>query len=366
MTGLFEAGLIPCIDVYIGMVYKKSERGKRSAVIFAFSAFSSAFGGLLAYGLTQVHGPNGWEGWRWLFAVEGAMTLVLVPIYFFMFPTHPTTAWFLSAEEKVIMKARYENDAHWGIDEKFTWSKVLSALTDPKWYAFWIFQFGVDVSLYGFTTFLPTIVSGLGYSGVHANLMTVPIYMVGLVWFLIVAYFSDRTGFRAPFLGAGCVFLIIGYAILISVENLRVRFFACFGMFIGLCFYHGDLSNKDAVVALGIYPTTGLSLMWLQDNAAQHFKRATMVGMTLCFGNTAGVAVGQIFTTESAPRYIKGLSISMGLAAVALVAVCVLSFGMVFVNKKRAEKIRMAEETGDPLVSEPEKGDYDVFFRYSL
>ncbi|KGO54610.1 Major facilitator superfamily domain, general substrate transporter [Penicillium expansum] len=300
MTGLFEAGLIPCINVYIALVYKKSERGKRSALIFAFSAFSSAFGGLLAYGLTQVHGPNGWEGWRWLFAIEGAMTLLLVPIFFFVFPKHPTTAWFLSAEEKSMIQARYDNDPHWGQDEEFSWAESLSALTDPKWYAFWIYQFSVDVSLYGFTTFLPKIVSGLGYSGVRANLMTVPIYMVGLVWFLMIAYCSDRANVRGPFLAGPLLCLIMGYSLLISVENLNVRFFACF------------------VVALGIYPTTGLSLMWLQDNTARHFKRATMVGMTLCFGNTAGVAVGQIFTTESAPRYIKGLSISLGLAVVAL------------------------------------------------
>jgi Arabinose efflux permease len=86
LTGFFEAGLIPCINVYIALVYKKSERGKRSALIFAFSAFSSAFGGLLAYGLTQVHGPNGWEGWRWLFAIEGAMTLILVAPFLFRVP----------------------------------------------------------------------------------------------------------------------------------------------------------------------------------------------------------------------------------------------------------------------------------------
>lgn len=106
--------------------------------------------------------------------------------------------------------------------------------------------------------------------------------------------------------------------------------------------------------------------MWLQDNTARHFKRATMVGMTLCFGNTAGVAVGQIFTTESAPRYIKGLSISLALAVVALAMVGALSVGMMIANKKRAARIQRAEEAGEALERRPEKGDYDVYFRYSL
>lgn len=106
--------------------------------------------------------------------------------------------------------------------------------------------------------------------------------------------------------------------------------------------------------------------MWLQDNAARHFKRATIVGFTLTLGNTAGVAVGQIFTTESGPRYIKGLSISLGLAVLALMIVGALMLGMTKVNRQRAEKIAAAEAAGTPLPRRPSLGDYDVHFKYSI
>lgn len=122
----------------------------------------------------------------------------------------------------------------------------------------------------------------------------------------------------------------------------------------------------STVVAIGIYPSTGLSLMWLQDNVARHYKRAAMVGLTLSFANTAGVTVGQIFTTSTAPRYIRGLSISLGLAALALIIVIILMVTMPAVNKRREAKIAKAEQEGKPLVSCPERGDYDVFFRYSI
>lgn len=246
LIGFFESGLIPSINVYIAMVYKKSERGKRSAVIFAFSAFSSAFGGVLAYDLTQIHGPNGFEGWRfvlsssllyvahplttnsWLFVVEGLLTIILVPLFFFLFPKIPTTAWFLTPSEKTLMTARYAQNSHWGIDEEFSWPEVAKAFTDPKWYAFWIYQFSCDVSLYGLTTFMPAIVQGLGYASVQANLMTVPVFMVSLVCFLVIAWFSDRTGLRGPYLLGALSSLIVGYAVLISVDNLKARYFACF------------------------------------------------------------------------------------------------------------------------------------------
>lgn len=135
LIGLFEAGLIPCINVYLGMVYKKSERGKRSAVIFAFSALSSAFGGILAFGLTQINGPDGFEGWRWLFVIEAILTLLAVPLFFWVFPTSPTDAWFLTDEEKRMMVIRYAQNPHWGINEKFSWGAVISVFKDPKFYA---------------------------------------------------------------------------------------------------------------------------------------------------------------------------------------------------------------------------------------
>lgn len=106
--------------------------------------------------------------------------------------------------------------------------------------------------------------------------------------------------------------------------------------------------------------------MWLQDNVARHFKRATMTGFTLSFANTAGVAVGQIFTAQTAPRYIKGLFISLGLTVLALIMVFVLVIGMTVVNKKRDRKVKAAIEAGEPLLSNPDDGDYDVHFRYSI
>lgn len=91
-----------------------------------------------------------------------------------------------------------------------------------------------------------------------------------------------------------------------------------------------------------------------------------MTGFTLSFANTAGVAVGQIYTDQTAPRYIKGMTISLGLTVVALVMVFVLVGSMTWVNRKRATKIEAAQQSGKPLPSNPELGDYDVHFRYTI
>lgn len=105
--------------------------------------------------------------------------------------------------------------------------------------------------------------------------------------------------------------------------------------------------------------------MWLSDNVARHYKRASMVGLTLTVGNTAGVVVGQIFTTQTSPRYLKGLSIALGFGVVGLLMVGILLTTFPIVNKRREAAIARAEREGHPLLKRPEDGDYDVHFRYS-
>ncbi|KAF7547916.1 hypothetical protein G7046_g8859 [Stylonectria norvegica] len=356
LLGLFEAGLIPCLETYLGLVYKRDERGTRMVMVYSWSAISSAFGGLLAFGLTQINGPHGFAGWRWLFIVEGILTLSVIPFFLWLFPKDILDAWFLTEEEKEMMRLRYSQNPSWGIDEKFTWGELLKAATDPKFFAFFVILFCGDLTIYGFTTFLPSILHGMGYTSVHANLLTVPVYIWALLVFIVAGLSSDRFGNRSIPIAGGFICMIIGYAILISVESVGVRYLL-------------ELYGRDeltVLVAMGIYPTVALLIMWLTDNVARHFKRASMIGFTLTLANTSGVVTGQIFTATSAPRYIKGLSIAMGLAALGLSLVGVLCVSFKLINRRRASKIAKAEQDGRPLPSRPEQGDYDIWYLRKL
>ena len=134
LLGFFEAALIPCLETYLGLVYKREERGTRMVMVYSWSTIASAFGGLLAFGLTQIHGPGGFQGWRWLFVVEGALTILTVPFFLWFFPKDILNAWFLTEEEKEMMKLRYIQNPSWGLDEKFSWGETFKALTDPKFF----------------------------------------------------------------------------------------------------------------------------------------------------------------------------------------------------------------------------------------
>lgn len=64
ILGACEAGLFPCLNLYLTMVYRREEQAKRVAYLFCCTALAGAFGGLLAYGLLNLDGLSGYAGWR--------------------------------------------------------------------------------------------------------------------------------------------------------------------------------------------------------------------------------------------------------------------------------------------------------------
>jgi hypothetical protein len=55
-----------------------------------------------------------------------------------------------------------------------------------------------DILLYGFSTFLPSILKAMKYNTLQSNYLTIPVYLWGAIVFLTMAWFSDRWSARGP------------------------------------------------------------------------------------------------------------------------------------------------------------------------
>lgn len=64
ILGACEAGLFPCLNLYLTMIYRREEQTKRVSYLLSCAAISGAVGGLLAYGILQMDGVGGKAGWR--------------------------------------------------------------------------------------------------------------------------------------------------------------------------------------------------------------------------------------------------------------------------------------------------------------
>jgi len=70
ILGLLEAGFYPGCVYLLSTWYPRYQLQKRNAVFYLIGSMASAFGGILAYGVMQLDGRAGLEGWRWIFIVS--------------------------------------------------------------------------------------------------------------------------------------------------------------------------------------------------------------------------------------------------------------------------------------------------------
>ena len=75
--------------------------------------------------------------------------------------------------------------------------------------------------------FLPQIVARLGYTTVKTNLYTVAPNVGGAVMLLILAFSSDFTRRRGPFIVLGFTFTLIGMIIYATIDVLHQKHIAC-------------------------------------------------------------------------------------------------------------------------------------------
>lgn len=184
------------------------------------------------------------------------------------------TAWYLSTSDKALLESRlHREQGHTDINQRLYWVDVRWAFKDWKIWAFCSIIFASNLIFYGYSTFLPTIVSNIStnWSTTDVQALTIPCYALGAISFLFVAWLSDRYQRRGPACVAGGLITTIGYAILLSNSMLGVHYFGCF------------------VVPLGLYFISAIPEAWLAINQPRYGKRTTAVAMQLMSANLGGV-----------------------------------------------------------------------------
>ncbi|RAH42893.1 putative MFS transporter [Aspergillus brunneoviolaceus CBS 621.78] len=301
LLGVVEAGLFPGLMTYLTLFYSKREIALRTGYLFSSAAAAGAFGGLLAYGIGFMDGVAGLRGWRWIMIIEGIPTVILGILTWFFLADEPDTAYYLTDDEKaMVVRLRRRHVGQTPSAQKFHWADVKEGALDWRIYAFCIAQFGVDTMLYGYSTFLPTIIKGMGkWSTAEVQALTIPCYALGAIVYLLVAWISDRTQRRGIFVCIFAVISVVGYGVLISDSSSGVHYFGAL------------------LIALGLYVTVGLPLAWLPTTLPRYGKRTFATGLQLTFGNISGVMSPFLYKTEEAPRYVRGNAVTLALVGFA-------------------------------------------------
>ncbi|KZT08237.1 MFS general substrate transporter [Laetiporus sulphureus 93-53] len=349
--GVAEAGLFPGVVYYLTLWYPRHMLQLRVGLFYGGATIAGAFSGLLAFGISYMSGSAGLLGWSWIFIIEGLTTVVVGCVAFFMLVDFPSTANFLTPEERtyIVWKKKYDNSSV-GEEEHFEMRHLVAALTDWQIWVLILVYMSNSAPLYGISLFLPSLINGFGYGTAISQLLTVPPYICAAIVLVIFAVWSDRIKKRSPFILSGLIMCTIGFAINISNARNGVKYFGTFFVVAG---------------SYGAFPGV---VAWLGNNLAGQYKRAVGMALQIGIGNFGGAIACNIYLSKDEPRYIMGHALELMFVGIGYTFLPIAVLAYRHINSKRDAIQREMMKKGVVYSDEDMRrmGDRAPDFRYTL
>lgn len=109
--GFVEAAYFPGCLFFLSSWYTRKELGFRTALLYSGALLSGAFSGLITAGIKNgLDGARGLRAWRWMFIIEGVITIFVASCAYLALPNFPRTTSWLTEEERQLAVWRLEED----------------------------------------------------------------------------------------------------------------------------------------------------------------------------------------------------------------------------------------------------------------
>ncbi|WPH01891.1 Hypothetical protein R9X50_00474500 [Acrodontium crateriforme] len=345
--GVFETGMFPGCFYLIGMYYQRKEAQKRYSFFFSSTTLAGAFGGLLASAIGKMDNVGGYRAWRWVFILEGSLTVLVAIAFFFCIPDFPEQAKWLKEDERAYVAARLRADqGRSAIERQIGVKDIGRVFKDWKVVVAGFMYFGLIVPAYGYAYFSPGIIASYGYSPIQTQLHSVPPWAAAFGFAMLMATLSDWRKHRFAFALISICVSITGFSILIAVHNHKhLQYAALF------------------LVTMGTYTAMPIVVCWFNMNLGGHHRRSVGSAWQVGFGNIGGIIAVFAFQKHDAPRYRTGYSICIAFTILSILACVTYGFACWFANRTRD---RSTVDVGLTEYEKTELGDLSPDYRYLL
>ncbi|KAH8596451.1 major facilitator superfamily domain-containing protein [Bisporella sp. PMI_857] len=319
--GFIEAAYFPGCLYYLSCWYTRKELGFRTAIFYSGALISGAFSGLIAAGVKgNMDGSLHLRAWRWLFIIEGAITVVIAFAAFGVLPNFPRTTTWLTDEERQLAVWRLEEDVgedDWvdSQDQSFKTGLKL-AFSDIKTYVLMFLLFGI-VASGTVTNFFPTVVKTLGKGDVETLLLTAPPYLLAVITTFANSWHADRTGERYFHITLPLCVAIAAFILAAATTTTAPRYVAMM------------------LMVPGVYSGYVVALAWISNSLPRPpAKRAAALAFINAISNTSSIYASYMYGSGAAPRYVVAMSVNCAMSAIAIISATILRLILVSLNKK--------------------------------
>lgn len=321
ILGVVESGFFSAALATLSCWYDKKSLSFRNSILYSGSLMSSAWSGLIAAGiLDNMDGKGGYRSWRYLFIIEGAITVVSVPLAYFILPDNPSNTKFLNQQEKDIMQWKMKQDVGTDDSDKVAKESTMTglwlAVSDIKvWLVTLTLTFLVAAA--GVTNFFPSVVQTLNFNRTTTLCLTAPPYCIAVVATFLWARHADKTGERFLHVTVPLVFALISFIISCATLNVGARYFA-------MC-----------VMIPSIYCSFTTILSWMSNCCPRPpAKRVVAIALMNCISNSTSIWNSYLYPSSSAPRYLTAFVCNCAFILIAIVFACILRMRLMVLNKR--------------------------------
>lgn len=186
--------------------------------------------------------------------------------------------------------------------------------------------FCCDMTAASMSSFIPTILTELGWTAARAQAMSIPVWITGIIFQLVLGYASSRTGWRFPFVLFGVLCVVIGWVVNLIYSQGKpvsagVRYFSLFCM------------------SAGTFLQMTLTTTWLANNLRGRASIAVGTAIILGVGNCANFVATNVFIRKEAPYYPTAFRTGLGITLVGALF-CVVHVGLLYRHNQRLAKKR--------------------------
>ncbi|PVH99109.1 high-affinity nicotinic acid transporter [Periconia macrospinosa] len=272
LLGMFEAGMFPGIMAQYSSWYRTDEMGRIVTYYFCFSNVSGVVSALICYGVSYMDGIAGLSAWRWVYLLEGIVTILFSGVVWYYLPDYPKSPrsdrWFTKREQEFI-ETRLPENAPLTSDPDYSTREIKSVLSEWLIWSFMLSQTLVNLGGYALTWYLPTIITNLGFVGLPRNqLLLLPPCAAALVGLIFSAWFMGKAWIVRPayimFIMSG---MVICFVLFFTIHSRVGIYVACV---LGTLFYQSYFPPFWAWRSATLVGSTGTAFtLGLQSGIAQ-------------------------------------------------------------------------------------------------
>ncbi|CAK7237874.1 hypothetical protein SBRCBS47491_010185 [Sporothrix bragantina] len=302
LLGVLEGGFIPDIVLWLSYFYTSRELPVRLSYFWTALSITTIVTSLLAFAIFHLDGVHGRSGWRWLFLIEGLITLSVGIASFFLMPAsavqtkawYRPKGWFTDREVSIVVNRVLRDDPSKGDmhnRQAVTPRRLWEALKDYDLWPLYIIGLLAYIPQSPPSTYITLILKSAGFSTFNVNLLTIPASVFHIITLILLTRLSDIVKERTF------------VAMLQSVWTLPCV--------LALRFWPGLIVNRWGTYALVTvllsYPYCHAILVgWTSKNANNVGARSVSAALYNITVQMGGIISAYIYRADDAPYYHRG------------------------------------------------------------